>query len=231
MNTNVVNGSKTYGNDNVSEKLKAGKTNGSGVELIETLPPNSINHEEFYGNKTVSEISTAKKSDAQESVQKFNQTTSNTSDENADGKSNVVNGSKTYGNDNVSEKLKAGKTNGSGVEFIETPPPNFVTTSTSTPIICTQMVNYKGKNRGLNQTHGYTARCKEDHVEKFCIALSVIFAGMCLIAIIIFCVCVFQPMKMLRSIIERRRNGENHRNFCISTRAEQEMVSFGEKAE
>ncbi|KRZ87794.1 hypothetical protein T08_4721, partial [Trichinella sp. T8] len=61
--------------------------------------------------------------------------------------------------------------------------------------------------------------------------LSVIFAGMCLIAIIIFCVCVFQPMKMLRSIIERRRNGENHRNFCISTRAEQEMVSFGEKAE
>ncbi|KRX72096.1 hypothetical protein T06_11239 [Trichinella sp. T6] len=139
--SNVVNGSKTYGNDNVSEKLKAGKTNGSGVELIETLPPNSINHEEFYGNKTVSEISTAKKSDAQESVQKFNQTTSNTSDENADGKSNVVNGSKTYGNDNVSEKLKAGKTNGSGVEFIETPPPNFVTTSTSTPIICTQMVS------------------------------------------------------------------------------------------
>ncbi|KRZ47459.1 hypothetical protein T02_12508 [Trichinella nativa] len=109
---NMVNGSKIYGIDNVSEKLKAGKTNGSGVELIETLPPNSINHEEFYGNKTVSEISTAKKSDAQESVQKFNQSTekiytvsteettftnslqslikfsatSNTSDENADGK-------------------------------------------------------------------------------------------------------------------------------------------------
>ncbi|OUC40539.1 hypothetical protein D917_03992, partial [Trichinella nativa] len=80
----------------------------------------------------------------------------------------VVNGSKTYGNDNASEKLKAGKTNGSGVEF-ETPPSNFVTTSTSTPIICAQMVNYKGKNRGkrLNQTHGYTARCEEDHVETY----------------------------------------------------------------
>ncbi|KRY04552.1 hypothetical protein T12_11511 [Trichinella patagoniensis] len=75
----MVNGSKTYGNDNVSEKLKAVKTNGSGVELIVTLPPNSINHEEFYENKTVSEISTAKKSDVQE-------TTRNTSDENADGK-------------------------------------------------------------------------------------------------------------------------------------------------
>ncbi|KRX38883.1 hypothetical protein T05_11379, partial [Trichinella murrelli] len=157
--------------------------------------------------------------------------TNNRSKEHTDEILNMVNGSKTYGNDNVSEKLKAGKTNGSSVELIETPPPNFVTTSTSTPIICTQMVNYKGKNRGLNQTHGYTARCEEDHVEKFCIALSVIFAGMCLIAIIIFCVCFFQPMKMLRSIIERRRNGENHRNFCISTRAEQEMVSFGEKAE
>ncbi|KRZ47439.1 hypothetical protein T02_13148, partial [Trichinella nativa] len=59
--------------------------------------------------------------------------------------------------------LKAGKTNGSGVEFIETPPPNFVTTSTSTPIICTQMVNYKGKNRGLNQTHRDILTCESDH--------------------------------------------------------------------
>ncbi|KRX34055.1 hypothetical protein T09_639 [Trichinella sp. T9] len=67
----MVNGSKTYGNDNVSEKLKAGKANGSGVELIETLPPNSINHEEIYGNKTP--------------LIKFS-ATSNTSDENADGK-------------------------------------------------------------------------------------------------------------------------------------------------
>ncbi|KRY05265.1 hypothetical protein T03_6320, partial [Trichinella britovi] len=48
----MVNGSKIYGIDNVSEKLKAAKINGSGVELTETLPPNSINHEEFYGNKT-----------------------------------------------------------------------------------------------------------------------------------------------------------------------------------
>ncbi|KRZ47808.1 hypothetical protein T02_4099 [Trichinella nativa] len=198
--------------DEILNMVNAGKTNGSGVELIETLPPNSINHEEFYGNKTVSEISTAKKSDAQASVQKFNQITPQMKMlmENV---TNVVNGSKTYGNDNVFEKLKAGKTNGSGVEFIETPPPNFVTTSTSTPIICTQMVNYKGKNR------------------EFCIGMSITFIALTIIAILCLCVFHIQPMKMLRSIIERRRNGENHRNFCISTRAEQEMVSFGEKAE
>ncbi|KRZ82339.1 hypothetical protein T08_16062, partial [Trichinella sp. T8] len=65
--------------------------------------------------------------------------TNNRSKEHTDEILNMVNGSKTYGNDNVSEKLKAGKTNGSSVELIETPPTNFVTTSTSTPIICTQM--------------------------------------------------------------------------------------------
>ncbi|KRY28792.1 hypothetical protein T01_12565 [Trichinella spiralis] len=361
---NVVNGSKTYGNDNVSEKLKAGKTNGSDVEF-ETPPPNfvitstlapinctqtlrgeetvktiiisvfrqgqnrkwflsgrinsgskmlgrstckSLSHNfplllitaavcyqvavtwaldntamgkngllydkqnrtetmkrnisnEYLPNEnaennnktdvkaTVFETPTEKEN-ITEFVIKAPQTpitltpqtttpiptnfsekvepANNRSKEHTDEILNVVNGSKTYGNDNASEKLKAGKTNGSDVEF-ETPPPNFVITSTLAPIICTQTVNYKGTNRKLNQTNRYTARCEEDHVEKFCIALSVIFAGMCLIAIIIFCVCFFQPTNMLRSIAERRRNGENHRNFCISTRAEQEMVSFGEK--
>ncbi|KRX14025.1 hypothetical protein T07_214 [Trichinella nelsoni] len=155
----------------------------------------------------------------------------NRSKEHTDEILNVVNSSKTYENGDVSEKPKAGKRNGSVVELIETQPPNFVITSTLTPIICTKTVNYKGTNRNkkLNQTIRYIASCEEDHVEKFCIALSVIFAGMCLVAVIVFCVCFFQPTNMLRSIIERRRNGENHRHFCISTRAEHEMVSFGEK--
>ncbi|KRX51275.1 hypothetical protein T09_12479 [Trichinella sp. T9] len=111
--------------DEILNMVNAGKTNGSGVELIETLPPNSINHEEFYGNKTVSEISTVKKSDVEESIQKFNQITPQLKMlmENV---MNMVNGSKTYGNDNVSEKLKAGKTNGSGVELTETVPPNSI---------------------------------------------------------------------------------------------------------
>ncbi|KAL1246127.1 Acid-sensing ion channel 1A [Trichinella spiralis] len=134
----------------------------------------------------------------------------NRSKEHTDEILNVVNGSKTYGNDNVSEKLKAGKTNGSDVEF-ETPPPNFVITSTLAPINCTQTVNYKGTNRNA------------------CIGMSITFIALTFIAVICLCVFHFQPMKTLRDIVERRRNGENHHNFCISTRAEQEMVSFGEK--
>ncbi|KRX38882.1 hypothetical protein T05_2552 [Trichinella murrelli] len=93
------------------------------------------------------------------------------------------------------------------------------------------MVNYKGKNRGLNQTHRDILTCESDHSLQFCIGMSITFIALTLIAILYLCVFHIQPMKMLRSIIERRRNGENHRNFCISTRAEQEMVSFGEKAE
>ncbi|KRX12539.1 hypothetical protein T07_9528 [Trichinella nelsoni] len=135
----------------------------------------------------------------------------NRSKEHTDEILNVVNSSKTYENGDVSEKPKAGKRNGSVVELIETQPPNFVITSTLTPIICTKTVNYKGTNRNI------------------CIGMSSTFIALTLIAIICLCVFHFQPMKMLRSIIERRRNGENHRNFCISTRAEHEMVSFGEK--
>ncbi|KRX38885.1 hypothetical protein T05_13020, partial [Trichinella murrelli] len=122
--------------------------------------------------------------------------TNNRSKEHTDEILNMVNGSKTYGNDNVSEKLKAGKTNGSSVELIETPPPNFVTTSTSTPIICTQMVNYKGKNRGLNQTHRDILTCESDHSLQFCIGMSITFIALTLIAILYLCVFHIQPMKM-----------------------------------
>ncbi|KRX20695.1 hypothetical protein T07_1263 [Trichinella nelsoni] len=225
---NVVNGGKTYGNGDVSEKPKAGKRNGSGVELIETLPPNSINDEEIYGNKTVREIPTGKKSNVQESIKEFYQNTenkytaskekttftkfpwpfkkvpaiSNTSDENADGKLNVVNGNKIR---------IGGKPDGSGVELIQTSPSNSINKNTSTPIPCAPTVS-----------------CTDKGVF---IAVSVTLLGMGFIGIIILCIRRFQPMMMLRSITERRRNGENHRNFCISTRAEQAMVSFGEKTE
>ncbi|OUC40540.1 hypothetical protein D917_03991 [Trichinella nativa] len=93
------------------------------------------------------------------------------------------------------------------------------------------MVNYKGKNRGkrLNQTHRDILTCESDHSLHACIGMSITFIALTIIAILCLCVFHIQPMKMLRDIIERRRNGENHRNFCISTRAEQEMVSFGEK--
>ncbi|KRX53010.1 hypothetical protein T09_3702 [Trichinella sp. T9] len=213
---NMVNGSKIYGIDNESEKLKAGKTNGSGVELIETLPPNSINHEEFYGNKTVSEISTVKKSDVEEITPQMKMLMENVT--------NVVNGSKTYGNDNVS-----GKTNGSGVELIQTSPSNYINKNTSTPIPCAPTVSCTDK--GLNESFHNSTVCEGYLRERVFLAVSVTVLGMGFIGIIILYIRRFQPMKMLRSIIERRRNGENHRNFCISTRAEQEMVSFGEKAE
>ncbi|KRZ47715.1 hypothetical protein T02_2465, partial [Trichinella nativa] len=190
---NMVNGSKIYGIDNVSEKLKAGKTNGSGVELIETLPPNSINHEEFYGNKTVSEISTAKKSDAQESVQKFNQTTSNTSDENADGKSNVVNGSKTYEKDNITEIGTGTEPNGSGVELIETSPSNYINMNTSTPIPCAPTVCCTDK--GLNESFHNSTVCEGYLRERVFLAVSVTLLGIGFIGIIILYIRRFQPIK------------------------------------
>ncbi|XP_003371638.1 conserved hypothetical protein [Trichinella spiralis] len=247
---NVVNGSKTYGNDNVSEKLKAGKTNGSGVELIETFLPDSIDDEEFYGNKTVREISTAKRSDIQESFNIFNNNTektytaskwktmatkyakvleklsgiSNISDGNTDGKLNVVNGSKIYGNDTITEIRIGGKPDGSGVELIQTSPSNK---NTSTPIPCAPTVSCTDK--GLNETFHNSTMCEGYLRGRVILAVSVTLLGMGFIGIIILCIRRFQPMKILRDIIERRRNGENHRNFCISTRAEQEMVSFGEK--
>ncbi|KRX58181.1 hypothetical protein T06_1369, partial [Trichinella sp. T6] len=185
---NMVNGSKIYGIDNVSEKLKAGKTNGSGVELIETLPANSIDHEEIYGNKTLQVTPQMKM--LMEYV------------------TNVVNGSKTYEKDNITEIGTGTEPNGSGVELIETSPSNYINMNTSTPIPCAPTVCCTDK--GLNESFHNSTVCEGYLRERVFLAVSVTLLGIGFIGIIILYIRRFQPIKTLRSIIERRRNGENH---------------------
>ncbi|KRZ83210.1 hypothetical protein T08_10769 [Trichinella sp. T8] len=202
---------------NFSEKVEP--TNNRSKEHTDEIL-NMVNGSKTYGNDNVSEKLKAGKTYGSVTPQ-MKMLMENVT--------NMVNGSKIYGNDNVSEKLKAGKTNGSGVELIQNSPSNYINKNTSTPIPCAPTVSCTDK--GLNESFHNSTVCEGYLRKRVFLAVSVTVLGMGFIGIITLYIRRFQPMKMLRSIIERRRNGENHRNFCISTRAEQEMVSFGEKAE
>ncbi|KRZ72003.1 hypothetical protein T10_158 [Trichinella papuae] len=203
--------------------------NGNGLitNLTVELNHGSQNNTELIENVTKTSTAVTKRIDFTEKIEITNNNLNEKTDEKCKNNYCIINGkknNKAYGNDKISE-TPSGNTESAGSGFKL----NSTDKNTSS-IICVLPVNHNGTIRyiELNQTYINITSCEEDNNNNiFCIAVSIGMIGICLMTIIIFCLCHFKPMKMMRKRAEEKKI-ENNQSFCISAAAEQ-MLSVEEK--